>query len=427
MHPLLRLPYAVAGHAAVAASHLPLNGDGKVARSLRERRDALAVWEEWGRARRDPSRPLVWMHAPSVGEGLQARPVLELVRARHPDWQLAYSHYSPSAAAFVRGLDVDARGYLPFDTASAARRMLAALRPSAVVFAKLDAWPLLCEAAANAGVPLGMVSATAGPQAARRGPVARALLRDAHAAFRAVGAISFEDASRLVALGFPASAVAVTGDTRYDQVAARTARVDRSAGFVGALASPRPTLVAGSTWPSDEEVLLPSWAALRARHPGLRLIVAPHEPTEAHLAPVEQWGAQTGIAVTRLGAATSSSDVVLVDRVGVLGDLYALGSAAWVGGGFHAAGLHSVLEPAAYGIPVAFGPRHLNSRDAGLLLAAGGGSSVANVATATRTLEGWLADETAARAAGARARAVVESGLGAAERAYELVRTLVTG
>jgi 3-deoxy-D-manno-octulosonic-acid transferase len=119
--------------------------------------------------------------------------------------------------------------------------------------------------------------------------------------------------------------------------------------------------------------------------------------------------------------------VVLVDRVGVLGDLYALADAAYVGGGFHAAGLHSVLEPAAFGAPVLFGPRHTNSRDAGLLLEAAGGAMVPDVSTLIATLSTWIIDAPSRDEAGARARILVQNGLGAAERSWALVAELLDG
>ncbi len=210
----------------------------------------------------------------------------------------------------------------------------------------------------------------------RRSPFARAVLGDAYAQLDAIGAIDERDATGLAALGARAGRVRVTGDTRYDQVWARAAGADRHGALLAPLASPRPTLVAGSTWPADERALFAAWTAVRSRVPAARLIIAPHEPTAAHLEPLERAAAEQGLTWARLGADSArAADVVIVDRVGVLGELYALAAAAFVGGGFHAAGLHSVLEPAAFGAPVAFGPQFAMSRDAGLLIACGGGAS----------------------------------------------------
>ena len=118
-------------------------------------------------------------------------------------------------------------------------------------------------------------------------------------------------------------------------------------------------------------------------------------------------------------------DVCIVDRVGILAELYAAASIAYVGGGFHDAGLHAVIEPAATGVPVLFGPHWHSSRDARLLLERGGGASVANARSLAEGLTRWLEDGAARAAAGAAARAVVQSGLGAAERSVELVVRLV--
>jgi 3-deoxy-D-manno-octulosonic-acid transferase len=368
------------------------------------------------------------MHAPSVGEGLQARPVLERFRQRRPALQLAYTHFSPSAERFAGALDVDFADYLPFDTAGDARSALDALRPSALVFSKLDVWPTLSAIAHRRGVPLGLVSATLAAGSSRsRGPAAR-MLRAAYASLDLVGAIDEADAGRLIALGVREAAIRVTGDTRYDQVWARALAADRDGRLLSPLRGDRPTLVAGSTWPADERELLPAWASVRRAVPDARLVIAPHEPTPAHLAPIERWAASEGLRLARLDAADAgAADVLLVDRVGVLGDLSALADVAYVGGGFHAAGLHSVLEPAAFGAPVLFGPRHTNSRDAALLIAAGGAASTPDAAALAVALAAWLGHRPASTAAGTAARRTVEAGLGAAERSYALVEHLLDG
>jgi 3-deoxy-D-manno-octulosonic-acid transferase len=366
------------------------------------------------------------MHAPSVGEGLQARPVIELLRASHPDLQIAYTHFSPSAERFAASLGADFTDYLPFDTPGDARATLDALRPRALVFSKLDVWPVLAHEAAERQVRLGLTSATLAESSSRRGGIAASLLRDAYALLDAVGAIDEADAERLVRLGVRSSAITVTGDTRYDQVWERAMRVDRSGELLAPLVGERPTLVAGSTWPADEAVLLPAWAESRRVVGDTRMVIAPHEPTSVHLGAIERWATEHGIALARLGtAAAPDAEVVLVDRVGVLGDLYALADAAYVGGGFHAAGLHSVLEPAAFGAPVAFGPRFEASRDARLLAAAGGGAHARDVAGLGALLSEWLREPAARHRAGESAREVVRSGLGAAARSGALVERLL--
>jgi 3-deoxy-D-manno-octulosonic-acid transferase len=422
----LGLSYDAAAALARAAAAVAPSGDSKVLRALAARRGIRARYARWARTDRDPRRPLLWLHAPSVGEGLQARPVLELARRERPDVQLAYTHYSPSAVAFAQSLDVDFRDYLPFDTRGDAHAVLDALRPTALVFSKLDVWPRLVVVASDRGVRLGMVSATLAAASSRRARVAATLLRDAYARLDVVGAVDAADADRLVALGVRPGAITVTGDTRYDQVWERAARVDRSGALLRRLVADRPTLVAGSSWPADEKPLLSAWLDVRSARPDARLIIAPHEPTDAHLAPIESWARRAGLRLARIGHDDAgAADVVLVDRTGVLGDLYALGDAAFVGGGFHAAGLHSVLEPAAFGVPVLFGPRYTGSRDARLLVASGGGVSAPDASSIARQLAVWLVNGPARAEAGSKARALVRSGLGAARRSFDLVAQLL--
>lgn len=425
MHPLLSVAYSAVAGTANLLARLPLGSERKAWRAVRARDGLLERIEAWAATHRDPARPLLWMHAPSVGEGLQARPVIERLRAQHPEWQVAYTFFSPSAERFAASVGADLHDYLPFDTADAARRLLDALRPTALVFAKLDLWPRLAEHAAARGVRLGMISATLSEGSGRSGAVARAVLGDAYAALDLVGTIDLADGARLTALGVRTERVRVTGDTRFDQVAARAAAVDRASALLSPLASARPTLVAGSTWPADEAVLLPAWRALRERSPDARLIIAPHEPTASHLAPIETWARGAALSVARLRDANDAHDVVLVDRVGVLGELYALATAAYVGGGFHAAGLHSVLEPAAFGAPVLFGPRHGKSRDAGLLIAARGGQAVADADELVRAMRILLTEADTRANAGAAAKRVVRDGLGAAERSVGMVEELM--
>jgi 3-deoxy-D-manno-octulosonic-acid transferase len=421
---LLRIPYALAGSLANALVRVVPGGESKFQRGLGARRGIVERYERWASMFRDATRPLVWLHAPSVGEGLQAQPVIELLRARRPDVQIAYTFYSPSAEPFSQSLNVDFADYLPFDTFADADAIIAALRPSAIIFSKLDIWPALTERAEAARVPVGVISATLAESSGRRGLFARALLADAYRTIERVGAIDESDADHFRQMGVRAERIEVTGDTRYDQVWTRAQRAPSA--LVESMRSSRPTLVAGSTWPTDEEHLFGAWRKVRDKIPDARLVIAPHELTAAHLASVESWAGQRKLRLARIGAADAAdADVVLIDRYGILGDLYSLADVAYVGGGFHSAGLHSVLEPAAFGAPVLFGPRNGKARDARKLLEAGGGAAVTGVADLSLRLSDWLGSLPARDAAGEAARSMVQAGTGAGERSFELVSALL--
>ena len=416
--------YELAARAARVAATVAPDTGSKLQRTLHARRGLRERYAAWS-SHRDPARPLLWMHAPSVGEGLQARPVIEAIRRMHPDVQIAYTHFSPSAQHFASALDVDFHDYLPFDSADDARWAVASLRPTALVFSKLDVWPTLTHHASGKGVRLGLISATVAPQSARNRNPVRWMMRPVYQRLDLVGAVARDHADRLIEMGVRPEAVRVTGDTRHDQVWLRATSVDRTSALLRALQSDRLTLVAGSTWPTDEAVLLPAWKAALLQLPRARLIIAPHEPSPDHLAAVEGQLATLSLTSRRLSAPDEDADVLIVDRVGVLGDLYALGDVAYVGGGFHAAGLHSVLEPAAFGMPVIFGPRFSNSRDAEGLVEVGGGSVASSVDEMTQSLTRWLADASVRRSAGERARGLVKQGLGAAQRSADLVLELL--
>lgn len=417
--------------ARAAAAVAPSRG-GKVIATFRARRGIRERYQQWSRERRNGDRPLVWMHASSVGEGLQARPVLEKLRSDQPHLQLAYTFFSPSAESFARSLDADFTEYLPFDSRGDARVVLDALSPRVLAFSKLDVWPAFVAAAHERGVRTALLSATLTESSGRRSWFASAFTRSAYAAFDAVGAIDEADAIRLMKLGVREKAISVTGDTRYDQVWARAQSTAARDTQLAPLRSDRPTLVAGSTWPADERELLPAWIAMRSQVPDARLIIAPHEPTHLHLAHIKRWAAAHKLTLARTsmiagGTGKSNADVVLVDGVGLLGDLYALADVAYVGGGFHGAGLHSVLEPAAFGVPVLFGPRHEKSRDAATLIANDAGASVTDGSAITARLEALLTRPDTRGAEGARAREIVEKGLGASARSAALVTALLSG
>ena len=424
---ILRGGYDGAVNLARAASIIAPPAKNKVIRSFAARRGVRARFQTWAAINRDRTRPLLWMHAPSVGEGLQAREVLTRVRERRPEVQIVYTFYSPSAEQFARDTAADYCDYLPFDTIGDARATITAIAPTAFVYSKLDLWPNFTRVASLRGIRLGMISATVSSGSGRRSWMARTFMQESYSRLDAVGAVSEDDAERILELGARPEVVFVTGDTRYDQVWRKAATLDRESELLTRLRSDRPTIVAGSTWPADEKHLLAAFARLRASYSTAQLVIAPHEPTESHLQPIEKWAQHERLPLARLGSPDAgSAAIVLVDRVGILGELYALADVAFVGGGFHSAGLHSVLEPAAFGAPVLFGPMFRNSRDAQLLIKARGGSSTRDADELYASILSLFSDTKMMGQASTSARELVERGLGAADKSYELVDALLT-
>ncbi|MDP2959484.1 MAG: glycosyltransferase N-terminal domain-containing protein [Longimicrobiales bacterium] len=370
-------------------------GTSKLARAVAGRRGSSRGLVAWGNAHRDPARPAAWFHAPSVGEGLQARAVLEQLLARRPSLQAVFTHFSPSAEGLAARMPAAWAGYLPWDLPEEMGPALEAARPGVVAFTKTEVWPVLVEEAARRSVPVALVGGTVPPGARRARWPARALLRPTWSRLALVCAVTDADAERFRELGVPPGALRVAGDPGIDSAAARAASADPEAAYLRPFHDEsRPTLVAGSTWPSDLRVLLPALDVARRTVPALRVILAPHEPSADRVRVLlselsrRGWRARSMAEVEVGGAA--GADAVVVDRVGVLAPLYTVGDAAYVGGGFRGAGLHSVLEPAAAGLPVIFGPRHANARAAGELAAAGGAREVWGAADLSEVLASWL-------------------------------------
>lgn len=424
------LAYRLAvGFARRAAPLLALGGE-KLASGVAGRRDAHEVLAAWG-GRRDPLRPTAWFHAPSVGEAHQAGAVIRALRARRPHLQVVLTHFSPSAEGIGARVGADVSAYLPWDERERVRCALQGVRPDLLVFAKTEVWPVLVDEAASRGIPVALVGAVVPPGAGRARWPARALLRSTWARLALACVVGKDDARRLVELGVPERAVHVTGDPSIDAATRRAQQADPASAWLAPFhEDPRPTVVAGSTWPEDEAVLFPALARVRSRVPEVRLVIAPHEPTAeivgdlvARLAGLD-WKSRP-LSVVESRGTPGDAAAVVVDRTGVLADLYTVARVAYVGGGFGKAGLHSVLEPAAAGVPVAFGPRHERAPAAAGLLAGGGAQSAGDAEELADILAAWLLHEDARDAAGRRAIDYIECHRGAADRTAALLDGLI--
>jgi len=406
---------------ARVAARLAAGRRPKLRAGLEGRRGAVARLAAFGAVH---GGRCVWFHAASVGEYEQTRPIAAILRERRPDLVPLQTFFSPSGYEYAARLgEAPHFDYLPEDTPAAVAQVLDAIRPRALVFAKFDLWPNLIVAAAARGIPVLLFDATLQPRSWRSRVLVRRLYRQVYERLRIISAVSAADAARFRAIVPGHPAIVVDGDTRFDQVVRRRVAARRVGLAAALLQTPRPfTLVAGSTWAPDEAALLPAWAGVAARHPDARLVLVPHEPTTAHLAATERALGALGLASRRYSAldpeAPLAESVVLVDRVGILAELYETGDAAYVGGAF-TTGVHNVLEPAIMGIPVLFGPRHHNAPETDMLLDAGAATVIRSRADLGAALGSLAGDAAYRRAQGKRARAVVEANLGASERCVE--------
>lgn len=428
MHPAERL-YSLAIGALrpllPAADLLP----DKLAEAVRGRRLAAGQARAWAAEERRSDRPLLWLHGASAGELAGAAPLLRRLRSDRPGLQVAVTCSSPSGRETAAGLGADYHGYVPIDARPECEATLDALRPDALVFAKLDLWPVLCAAAAGRGVPIGLVNATVRPGSSRlRWPV-RTLMRQTYGRLAAVGAVSERERGPLRELGVPETAIRVTGDAAFGQA---RARVEAARGAPCRLPPPPPgavRLIGGSTWPADEEVLIEAAAALG---PALELVLVPHEPSPAT---VERLIAlcrdRTGLTPriwSRLAPAEAPSPPgpstpLVVDAVGLLAELYLEADLALVGGAFDATGLHSVIEPAAAGLPVLFGPLH-DRWEAEDLLARGAATALERPG-ASAAIRELVEDPDRRRAMGDAARSYVEEAPDAIAAGCRLIGDLV--
>ena len=287
---LSQVLYRTALRALRALSPAMMKGESKLARGLRGRRHAHERLLAWGRRGRPDGdggaaatalvdRPVVWVHASSVGESMQARPVIDVLRGRMPGLQVVLTFFSPSAEGMCGDFPADVCTYLPWDLPEVMGAVLDAVQPSVIVFTQREVWPTLADEAAARGVPTVLIAATMPKGAGRISGPGRILLGSAFRSLGAVAAVSKEDGERFGLLGVRSDRVTVTGDPGIDAARERVVGIDRGAPHMRIFGDGRgPILVAGSTWPSDEGVLLPALARVRESVPGLRIVLAPHEP-----------------------------------------------------------------------------------------------------------------------------------------------------
>lgn len=353
----------------------------------------------------------VWLHGASAGDLQALLPLAGRLRAAGLEVALSAGTRAGHALALRRG----AQGPLfraPLDLGFAVRAALARLRPRLLVLEALELWPRLWRSCVALAIPIVVVNGRLSSRSLARYRLAPWLFRRCFAGLSRVWASSGADADRFVQAGVPRDRVVVEGSSKHGELPPL------------APPSPRARVVLGSVHREELRALLPALAALRRERRALELVVAPRYLEE--VGPVLRVLGRAGLTAVRSSQATGAPGVEVIDEMGVLADRYRGATLAFVGGSLVPVGGHNLIEPAARGVPVLFGPHTAHcASEASALGASGGGALVADAgAFAVRALQ-LLADPAARAAASVAARSCAERLAGAADRIADGLRALV--
>lgn len=329
--------------------------------------------------------PVIWLHAVSVGEVMAARPLLRGLRQRYPGYRLLLTVTTETGRGVAeRDRLTDAVTYFPFDIGPAVRRLLSSVSPQAIIIMETEIWPVFSLEAQHRGIPLllanGRISQRSFPRYQRFAWFFKPILER----FSGLGMQSEADLQRILSIGAPVERTRVLGNLKYD-IPFGSVETSERLQLRGQYRIPDQLLVltAGSTHPGEEQLVLDAWSNLPAELPGMLLVLVPRHPERA-LEVVQLLKARGLPMVLRsqleqYPQQLQPGQVLLVDTVGELMQLYALADLAYVGGSLVATGGHNLLEPASRGIPLLFGPHMDNFAEIRtLVLDYGAGVQVAN-------------------------------------------------
>jgi 3-deoxy-D-manno-octulosonic-acid transferase len=387
----------------------------KVRRGIRGRKDLFGSVGQASRSLRPGLR--IWFHSSSMGEFEQAKPIIAELKRRRPDVLILVTFYSPSGYEHSKNYPLaDLVTYLPFDSRHGAKRFIEILKPDIAVLVRYDVWPNVLWELNRHGIPILIANATMQRQSLRCLPIVRSFHRSVYNVIDEILTVSESDAQAFKLFRLNHARITAIGDTRYDQVRTRSREALKRHIIPQHILQDKRLFVAGSCWPEDDAVLLPTFLQLQSEFHNLLMIHVPHEPTVEYLQQLES-NLAGKTAFIRFSALNeyAGERVIIVDRVGILLTLYGSAHVAYIGGSFHQ-GIHNILEAAVFGIPVLFGPRHQNSQEPLMLVERGGGFVVSNSAELRRTLGHLLSDECARKETGKRAEQFVLSNTGATER-----------
>jgi 3-deoxy-D-manno-octulosonic-acid transferase len=377
-------------------------------------------------AKLDPARKRVLFHCTSVGEWEQAVPIIEGLKRIHPELCVLLSFSSPSGYQYFKTHpQVDLKTYLPLDTYWGAKKFFKTLQPDLWFISKFDVWPNHVFVAERLRIPVILTAATLSANSRRDKGLAKWLHRGVYTCIDLIFPIAEDDRTRFLKLyPFPERLI-VTGDTRFDRVFQKSEAVRKSDDIPVFIEHDGLKIIAGSIWPTDEKHLLPALINLLKKYEELKVILVPHELHESHMLAIENTLTNASLKSERYTEFAkkggTNTRVAIINTIGLLARLYKQSDIAYVGGGF-GVNVHNVMEPAVFGQPVLFGPRCVNSFEAGELVKIGSGHIVKNSTAIEEKLEEFITDPNACQEAGKKAAELIKNNVGATETVLQTLR-----
>lgn len=315
---------------------------------------------------------VIWIHAASLGEYEQAVPVIEALKQKHPDYKIAVSFFSPSGYEIKKkDSKLDIVTYLPLDTKKNARQFLDILNPEVAFFVKYEIWPNLMDVLDNRQVKSYLISGLFRPEQLYFRPMGKFMAK-ALGKFDHLFVQNEESLKLLKNHGFEQASI--SGDTRYDRVIAQLGMDNQLSFMDDFTASGELTMVFGSTWPEDLTITLDAMNKAPAQ---VKLVIAPHQINAAQIQKLKKDIRKKVICYSEIeNQNLQNYEVLIIDTIGLLTKIYSYANMAYVGGGMGLSGLHNILEPAAFGIPIVIGKNYDKFPEAKMLRRLGGVFSV---------------------------------------------------
>ncbi|WP_140484810.1 3-deoxy-D-manno-octulosonic acid transferase [Flavobacterium sp. GSA192] len=358
----------------------------------------------------------IWFHAASLGEYEQGLPVIEKIKEKYPSYKIILTFFSPSGYEVRKNnIVADATAYLPMDTKENVQKFLKLVHPEMAFFIKYEYWPNYLNELKKENTPTYLISG---------------IFRENQLFFKwygqfyrnALNTFTYffvqNEASKKLLLQLGKTNVAVSGDTRFDRVATILEK-DNTLDFISEFKNDTLTIVIGSSWPKDESLLI---NYINSTNHKLKFIIAPHNIKSEQIEQLKNSiSKKTVLFSEKENKNLADFDVFIIDTIGILTKIYSYADIAYVGGGFGNPGVHNILEPATFGVPIVIGPNFSHFAEATALVNLGGCISIMNANELQNTFDSLISDNITRNKKGTICRDFVKTNTGATNMILESI------